>query len=111
VKLTPQLQEQLAALPEKLTLAQVSHACRALGITHLEGIASVELTSTAVTLRLLDLNNPAASSVTLTLQVRDEPVEPCPQWPPHPLDSHAPGGSWYGRGHGGQPSPWPPVQP
>lgn len=31
----------------------------------------------------------------------------CPQDRRHYLDSHAPGGSWYGLGHDGKPSPWP----
>lgn len=31
----------------------------------------------------------------------------CPQDSSHPLDSHAPGGAWYGHGHDGLPSPWP----
>lgn len=32
----------------------------------------------------------------------------CPQDPAHYLDSHAPGGAWFGHGHDGQPSPWSP---
>lgn len=37
----------------------------------------------------------------------NEVRELCPQNPEHYLDSHAPGGAWYGRGHGEEPSPWP----
>jgi hypothetical protein len=35
----------------------------------------------------------------------------CPQDPQHYLDSHAPGGAWFGHGHEGRPSPWPESQP
>lgn len=33
--------------------------------------------------------------------------EACPQDASHSLSAHEPGGSWYGRGHDGLPSPWP----
>jgi hypothetical protein len=33
----------------------------------------------------------------------------CPQDPRHYLDSHMPGGAWFGHGHDGRPSPWGPL--
>lgn len=33
----------------------------------------------------------------------------CPDDSRHYLDSHMPGGAWYGRGHDGKESPWQPV--
>jgi hypothetical protein len=37
---------------------------------------------------------------------RSDEWETCPDDPTHSLNAHAPGGSWYDKGHDGKPSPW-----